>query len=127
MTYDFPRAQAFFDAKVGFTTEYYELKGRLDGGEPLHVVDVRFPVDFRKAHIPGAVNFPMNQWEHPEKYLSKDRLNVLYCYNQACHKAAHAAAIAVSKGFRVIEMEGGFDGWQGAGFPVEESPAKAAA
>ena len=43
MTYDFAKAHAFFDTKIGFTTEPYELKARLDAGEALHVVDVRFP------------------------------------------------------------------------------------
>ena len=126
MTYDFTRAQAYFDTKIGFTTEPYELKARLDAGEALHVVDVRFPADFRKGHVPGAVNFPKGKWEEPEAYLSKDKLNVLYCYNQACHKAAHAAALAVAKGYRVIEVEGGFDTWENAGYPVEASPARAA-
>jgi rhodanese-related sulfurtransferase len=126
MTYDIARAQAHFAAKIAFTTEPYELKARLDEGEALHVVDVRFPADYRKGHVPGAVNFPKGKWDEPEAFLSRDQLNVLYCYNQACHKAAHAAAIAVSKGFRVIEVEGGFDTWESAGYPVEASPARAA-
>lgn len=126
MTYDFTQAQAFFAAKTGFTTEPYELKDRLDAGEPLHVVDVRFPADFRKGHIPGAVNMPKGKWERPEDFLSKDKLNVLYCYNQACHKAARAAVLALAKGYRVIEVEGGFDTWENAGYPVEASSARAA-
>ena len=126
MKYDFTAARAYFAQKAAATTGPHELTGMIDRKEDIVIVDVRFPADFRKAHIPNAVNMPKGKWERPEEYLAKDKLNVLYCYNQACHKAAHAAAIAVAQGYRVIEVEGGFDTWENAGYPVEASPAKVA-
>ena len=51
--------------------------------------------------------------------LSKDKLNVLYCYNQTCHMAAEAAAILVAQGYPVVEMEGGFATWEAFGSPIE--------
>ena len=87
MQYDFNAARAWFAQKAAATTGPHELSGMLDRGEAVVVVDVRFPTDFRKSHIPGAVNVPKGKW-HDAAGLSKDKLNVLYCYNQTCHLAA---------------------------------------
>jgi len=86
---------------------------------------VRYPADFRKGHIPGAVNLPKGKWEKPAG-LSKDKLNVLYCYNQQCHLASEAASILVAQGYPVAEMEGGFATWEANGSPLEVPAPKAA-
>jgi len=51
--------------------------------------------------------------------LSKDKLNVLYCYNPQCHLASEAASALVAQGYPVIEMEGGFSAWEAFGQPLE--------
>jgi rhodanese-related sulfurtransferase len=125
MTYDIQQAQAFFKSKVGFTTGPHELTGILDRKEDVVVVDVRFPTDFRKSHIPGAVNLPKGKWHEP-KGLAKDKLNILYCYNQTCHMAAEAAVELLAQGYRVVEMEGGFATWEANGHPVQATQPAAA-
>ena len=90
MSYDFQSARAHFAAKVGFTTGPHEVTGMLDRKDDVVLVDVRFPSDFRKAHIPGAINLPKGKWREATG-LSKDKLNILYCYTQTCHLAAEAA------------------------------------
>lgn len=125
MAYDFTRAREHFSARQSFTTGPHELQGMLDRGEDIVIVDVRFPTDHRKSHIPGAVNLPKGKW-HTAAGLSKDRLNVLYCYNQQCHLAAEAALELVAQGYPVIEMEGGFATWEANGAPVEATQTKAA-
>jgi rhodanese-related sulfurtransferase len=127
MNYDFAAATQHFAARNAFTTGPHELLGLIEAKAPLQIVDVRYPPDFRAAHIPGAVNLPKNQWDHPAK-LSKDKPVYLYCYNPQCHLAAEAAAKLVAQGFAVIEMEGGFSTWEAFGQPVVTSaPAAAAA
>jgi rhodanese-related sulfurtransferase len=125
MTYDFTQAQAFFRSKVGFTTGPHELTGILDRQEDVVVVDVRFPSDFRKAHVPGAVNLPKGKW-HEAQGLSKEKLHILYCYNQTCHLAAEAAVELLARGYRVAEMEGGFATWEANGYPVQAAQPAAA-
>ena len=125
MNYDFQKAQAHFQSRVGFTTGPHELTGILDRKEDVVVVDVRFPGDFRKSHVPGAVSLPKGKWHEP-KGLSKDKLNVLYCYNPTCHLAAEAAVELVKLGYPVIEMEGGFSTWEANGYPVQASQPVAA-
>lgn len=118
MDYDFNAATKHFAARTAFTTGPHELLGALQGKEDVVVVDVRFPTDFRKAHIPGAVNLPKGKWDKPTG-LSRSRLNILYCYTPTCHLAAEAAAILAGLGYPVVEMEGGFTTWEANGYPVQ--------
>lgn len=125
-SYDFEQAQAFFKAKAGFTTGLHEVEGMIKGGDGVVIVDVRLPRDYRESHIPGAVSLPNGQWQKPAG-LSRDKRNVLYCYSQTCHLAAEAAVVLLAQGYPVVEMEGGFAGWQEAGYATENDvPAKAA-
>jgi len=125
MTYDFKAAQSHFAAKLGFTTGPHELTGMLDRKEDIVIVDLRFPTDFRKGHVPGAINLPKGKWHEP-KGLSKEKLNVLYCYNQTCHMAAEAAVELVKQGYPVAEMEGGFATWEANSYPIATPQPQAA-
>ena len=125
MTYDFNAARDHFAAKQSFTTGPHELTGMIDRKEDIAIVDVRFPSDFRKGHIPGAVNLPKGKW-HETASLSKDKLNVLYCYTQTCHMAAEAALELIARGYRVAEMEGGFATWEANGYPIVVPQPRAA-
>jgi rhodanese-related sulfurtransferase len=121
MNYDFNKAQEHFTARNAFTTGPHELLGMIDHKADIVIVDVRLPSDFRKAHVPGAVNLPKGRWEKGAEAagLSKNKLNVLYCYNQQCHLASEAAELLVKQGYPVIEMEGGFATWEAFSQPVE--------
>jgi len=125
MSYDIASARAHFAAKHSFTTGPHELLGMIDRKEDVVIVDVRFPTDFRKAHVPGAVNLPKGKW-HTAAGLAKDKLNVLYCYNQTCHMAAEAAVELLALGYPVVEMEGGFATWEANGYPVAAPQSQAA-
>jgi rhodanese-related sulfurtransferase len=125
MNYDIEKARQHFAAKVAFTTGAHELTGIIDRKEDVVIVDVRFPTDYRKGHIPGAVNLPKGKW-HDAKGLSRDKLNILYCYNQTCHLAAEAAVELLALGYPVVEMEGGFATWEANGSTIETPQSKAA-
>ena len=118
-TYDAGRAQAFFEAKVAFTTGTHEVQGMIDRGDDVVIVDVRMPADYEAGHVPGAVNLPRGTWRGA-RGLAKDRPLVLYCYSQTCHMAAEAALELLAQGYSVQEMEGGFATWQAEGYAVEQ-------
>ncbi|MCP1726578.1 rhodanese-related sulfurtransferase [Natronospira proteinivora] len=124
-TYDFDLARRFFEDRIAFTTGTHELSLLLDGeadSDSYQVLDVRFPEDYAKGHVPSAINLPMPKWEnkrHIEKHLKKDATLYLYCYTATCHLAAQAALKLISLGYRVVEVEGGWEDWVEHGFSVE--------
>lgn len=112
------KARAYFENKIAFTTGPVDLSHVLKSGE-VTVVDVREREDFEKGHIPGAINLPRGNWDNP-RGLSKEHNNVVYCYTQQCHLAANACVAFASKGFPMMEMEGGFEAWKESELEVEE-------
>jgi rhodanese-related sulfurtransferase len=123
LTKDLARARDYFTSKMAFTTGPVELDRMLKSvDEQIQVVDVRAAEDFAKGHIPGAVNLPKEKWDTLEG-LKKDKINVLYCYSQVCHLAATAALEFITKGYSVIELEGGFETWKEYDMEVEKEAA----
>jgi 3-mercaptopyruvate sulfurtransferase SseA len=55
-----------------------EAKERFNHGDAVFV-DVRSPESFAEAHIPGAVNIPMNEFEARWKELDSGQSIILYC------------------------------------------------
>lgn len=114
---DTRQAREFFAQKLAYVTGPYELDGQIKRKEPITIVDVRLPSDYKAGHIPGAINIPQGKW-HTLGGLAKDRTTVIYCYSQTCKLAAAAAVEFASAGYPVVEMEGGFEAWQKNGLPV---------
>src|SRR5947209_15870759 len=117
--HDPAKAKAYFEDKLAFTTGPVELDRWIKAHENnLVVVDVREAEDYNKGHIPGAINIPKDEWNNPQG-LSKDKTNVVYCYTQQCHLAANACVQFASKGYPVMELEGGFAVYTEYGLEVE--------
>lgn len=87
------------------------------------VLDVRTASEFRRGHIPGAVNIsvftlPFRLAKIPVK--SKDRPLVVYCAHGP--RAGLAGFILKVAGFmEVHHLEGDMKGWQAEDLPVEGS------
>ncbi len=115
------KARLYFENKVKFSTGPIEVDHMLTETQSINLVDVRREEDYAKGHVPGAVNLPEDRWATLEG-LSKEKVNVLYCYTQTCHLAAKAAVIFAANGYPVMEMDGGFDAWKKAGLKVDKVP-----
>src|SRR5438093_12001191 len=116
--FDTVKAWEFFHAKMQYTTGPIELERLMTEHAPINIVDVRYPEDYAKGHIPGAVNVAKDKWTTFQG-LHKGKINVLYCYTQTCHLAAQAAEWFASKGYPVMEMDGGFAAWKAADLKIE--------
>src|SRR6266446_1419485 len=121
--HDPAKAKAYFEEKLAFTTGPVELDRWIKARENnLVVVDVRATEDFEKGHIPGAVNLPKDRWDTLQG-LIRDKTNVVYCYTQQCHLAANACVRFAGRGYPVMELEGGFEGWKENDLDIEEESA----
>ena len=112
------RSVNYFRAKMDFTLGPAELEHLIRDRADVMIVDVRTEADYRKGHIPGAVNVPKARWDSFTG-LSQLRRIVMYCYSQQCHLATEACLKFALKGFRVMELEGGMDAWRQFGYQVE--------
>lgn len=104
-----------------------ELKGRLEAGEDLVVLDVRTPTDFagEQGHIPEATNIPLEELGSRLNELgSVERPVALVCRTD--RRSDKAAALLVRAGFRqVVVVRGGMTAWLANGWPVEDAgPAR---
>jgi rhodanese-related sulfurtransferase len=111
-----------------------ELKSWIDQKKEMLIVDTMPPDNFRKQHIPGAVNFEIQRLPELtqmsdkmradfEKLLgpNKDRTIVFYCGFTDCERSHNAAMWAIKFGYKnVYRHPGGIKGWLEAGYPVEK-------
>jgi membrane protein DedA with SNARE-associated domain/rhodanese-related sulfurtransferase len=99
----------------------FELKSRMDLGEPIYVVDLRHPLllGAERHSLPGAVHLTPDQVIARKDVIPRDREVVLFC---DCPGEASAALVATalhSSGFdRVRPLAGGLEGWRLAGYPL---------
>lgn len=85
------------------------LKGRLDAGEPLHLIDVRGPDEREKASIAGA-----RPWDEGTDRmldtLPREAMVVFHCHKGG--RSQKAAEYLRGRGFRnVHNLAGGIDAW----------------
>jgi rhodanese-related sulfurtransferase len=112
------KARKYFEAKLNFTTGPTELNDMIRRKENINIVDVRKTEDYAGGHIAGAVNLPEDKW-YTFGGLSREKVNIVYCYSEVCHLAAAAAKYFAENHFPVMELEGGFEEWKHYNLPVE--------
>jgi len=98
-------------------TDVQAVQARLARGEKFHLVDVREDSEWEKGHIPGAIHLSKGIIERDvEKTIpDPDAEIVLYCGGG--FRSALAADALQRMGYRnVISMDGGWSGWNEAGF-----------
>ena len=100
-----------------------ELLARLDSPTAPLVVDLRKPVEFGVAHIPGAKNIPLDEIEDRLDELRSDTGVLIYCINGA--RTRQAEPLLYSNGIEnVFHLEGALQGWIQGGHPIEKGGVK---
>lgn len=92
---------------------------RLDGGKTLLVVDVRKPVEFGVAHIPGAINIPVAEIEARLDEFRRDNGVLVYCINGTRTRQAEAILLGANIP-DVYHLEGAFTAWIQGKHPIEK-------
>ncbi|WP_051957867.1 rhodanese-like domain-containing protein [Desulfobacter vibrioformis] len=87
------------------------------------VLDVRWPEIYDLGHIPGALNFPLGDFEEEKKEMlsritPEDEI-LVYCAGVTCHDSHTFATRLVEMGFAHVAIyAGGFAEWEEMGFDV---------
>jgi adenylyltransferase/sulfurtransferase len=104
-----PEAQ---DAAVGSTITATELKGMLDRGDNIFLVDVREPNEYEIVSIPGATLIPKDQFLTGAalEHMPSDKQIVLHCKSGA--RSAECLAVLKGAGFSdAVHVGGGVLAW----------------
>jgi rhodanese-related sulfurtransferase len=108
-----------------------QLKQKLDHPKKTILVEALSPEEFRKVHLPGAINIPADQVRSlaAEMLPNKDVEVIVYCAGPTCHASRDAVIQFAALGYsNVRHYPGGKDDWISAGLPVVRSgDSKAAA
>ena len=107
-----------------------ELKAKLDRGDRLVLLEALPEPYYRKAHLPGAINFPHDQVDELAPALLPDKAAelVVYCANLPCQNSEIAADRLTALGYtNVREYAEGKQDWIDAGLPTERGVATRAA
>jgi rhodanese-related sulfurtransferase len=91
-----------------------ESKRRVDAGALL--LDVRNPNEWQVGHAEGAAWIPMTELADRQEELPTDREIVVICKSGA--RSARVAQALVAAGYEAVNVAGGCDAWQVAGFPI---------
>ena len=96
-----------------------DLKRRLDAGEPVVVVDVRDPDEYRDGHIEDAANISRGFLEFRIGTVAPEPTTPLVLYCQTGLRSMLAARQLKELGFEnVTNLQGGFQKWAQSGLPV---------
>jgi len=99
-----------------------ELTERLQR-RSVRLIDVRPEIEYRAAHIPGALSIPVIALQQHLNALPKRPEVVAYCRGPYCVMAYKAVEILRPAGYRARRLEGGFMEWRRAGLPLVRGDA----
>jgi hydroxyacylglutathione hydrolase len=91
----------------------YELHARRSRGEPITIVDVRTPLEWRRGHIDGSVHLPVGEIPARASELPRDVLLVTIC--EGGYRSSLAASLlARARGAAVANVPGGMAAYRAA-------------
>lgn len=105
--------------------DVYAVKAMQQQGAPLTVLDVRTPVEFAAAHIPGSYNVPLDLLpEHAAEIgTASGAPVVLVCQSGA--RALQAERSLAQMAFpRLHVLDGGLMAWEAAGLALNRGPRR---
>lgn len=111
---------AFYQAKLNYETDSWDLSEMLKAGDGVVVIDARSAEAYAIEHIPGAINIPhRTMTAESTAALDKDKLYVTYCDGIGCNASTKGALNLTRLGFNVKELLGGLDWWRRDGYSTE--------
>lgn len=110
----------FYEAKLQFETDSWDLFEDLNHNNNFIVVDARSNHAFDIEHIPTAISFPhTNMSALTTSNLDKTKTYVTYCDGIGCNASTKGALKLSRLGFKVKELQGGLDWWKRDGYATE--------
>ena len=110
----------FYEAKLRYETDAWDLFESLQAREPVIVIDARSPEAYGREHIPLAINIPHRAMSKASMaHLDSSQRYVTYCDGIGCNASTKAALKMAQLGFSVQELLGGLAWWKRDGYATE--------
>ncbi len=104
------------------TIKPHQLYDAYEKGQPIELIDVRMPAEYREVHATMARLVPLDRLNPAEVFANrtlKDEPLYVICHSGSRARKACEAFAAAGFGDRVVNVEGGTLAWELAGLPVE--------
>lgn len=99
-----------------------ELHRQLERGDGLTVLDVRMDAEWRAGHLPGAVHVEAGRLPNGDLPLPENDPVVVHCGH--ADRSTVSISVLERRDYRNLRLlNGGFDAWEAAGYPVERDHA----
>ena len=97
-----------------------EYRTRVAAGERFTLVDVREDNEWARGHLPGAIHLGKGVIERDVEKTIPDKETTIVAYCGGGFRSALVADNLQKMGYtNVISLDGGFRGWNEAGWPIE--------
>jgi rhodanese-related sulfurtransferase len=103
------------------TISPHDLRQLKESGQPIELIDVRTPLEYREVHVDCACNVPLDTLDPPNLMMHRpEKLNApLYVICRSGGRATQACEKFITAGFpNVVNVEGGTLACIEAGVPV---------
>jgi len=87
-------------------------------GKKVQLIDVRTPREFTQGHIENAININIYDKTFTVNTDKLDKSKPIYVYCRSGVRSMKAANSLKSRGFRVVNLNGGIGGWMRNGFKL---------
>jgi rhodanese-related sulfurtransferase len=103
------------------TMQASELLQRIKSNTAPMIIDPRSEIEFKRGHIPGAINVPVRKILLNRAHLPNDRNRPMVIACMHGQRAVMAKWLLKLYGYHnTALLEGYLEGWQKAGLPLEK-------
>ena len=96
-----------------------QLEQALEGGAT--VIDVREPMEYAEAHVPGSTLIPMGQL--PSRMADLDKAETVYLICRSGHRSGVMGQLLSANQFDAVNVSGGMIAWIRAGKAYDQGLA----
>ena len=97
-----------------------ELSARLAGENPPIIIDARSGAEWRRSHIRGAVNVPVNELKDRLASLQLEAQQPIVAICLSAHRSIPAVRLLRARGFEnTVQLKGGMLAWWKKNYPTE--------
>lgn len=102
-------------------TDVHAVKKQMDAGEKFYLVDTREDSEWNNGRLPGAIHLCKGIIERDVEKTIPDKSAEIVLYCGGGFRSVLAAENLQRMGYtNVISMDGGWRGWNEAGYPTEK-------